>query len=148
MGSSRSIFAQGLPGRLILPCPCCCTSFRFLSLFRIIVISDHTKGTNPPACRKPATTAGESFQDTKTVWCVNELPHDGDCCPALWTPTPCALHPPLPGFPCTRRQRESGAARLSHSLSSHGGGTTAGVGFFSASFLELRGYSGRTALLH
>lgn len=42
----------------------------------------------------------------------------------------------------------SGAARVSSSIASHGGGSTARLDFLSSSFLELRTHSGWTRLLH
>lgn len=42
----------------------------------------------------------------------------------------------------------SGAARVSYSIASHGGGSTTRVDFLSPFFLELRAHSGWTGLLH
>lgn len=42
----------------------------------------------------------------------------------------------------------SGAARVSYSIASHGGGSTTRVDFSSPFFLELRAHSGWTSLLH
>lgn len=68
-------------------------------------------------------------------------------CPTLWTR---ALHSGIrrcQGFR-VRAACESGAAPESYSLISHGGGSTTQVGFWSPFFMELRGYSRWTCLLH
>lgn len=100
-----------------------------------------------------------------TVISLTRYRTDRTCPPCLPTTTPLPRHHPPPGtptshppvnpaplprFPCTRclPACASGAARVSSSIASHGGGSTARVDFLSPPFLELRTHAGWTRLLY
>lgn len=77
---------------------------------------------------------------------TNELTVPASC-PTPWAPTLLSAIRRCQGFR-VRAACENGAARLSYSIASHGGGSTTRVDFLSPFFLELRDYSGWTRLLH